>query len=130
MEYASRSLWLVEGTRGRAAMQRSMPMRSGSNTARAACVTAWIALRTWPNHLCPCWHQRIRNTLYTGSSWGCSLKFICSHRGSKSVTGAQWPRTAEISAELQIFSSEGYRITSALSIFTFKALHTCALTPT
>lgn len=61
-------------------MQRSMPMRSGSNTARAACVTAWIALRTWPNHLCPCGHQRIRNTLYTGSSWGCSLKFIYSHR--------------------------------------------------
>lgn len=50
----------------------------------------------------------------------------------RSVTGAREPQKAEISAagKLEIFTSEGYHITLVLSTFTFKALHTCALTPT
>lgn len=52
MEYESQSLWLMEGTRGRATTQRHVPMRAVSKTARAVCVTAWIAIRTSPNHLC------------------------------------------------------------------------------
>lgn len=80
----------------------------------------------------PSRHWCIRNVLYTGGSWDCPLKFICLHRSMRSVTGAREPQKAEISAagKLQIFTSEGYHITLVLSTFTFKALHTCALTPT
>lgn len=76
--------------------------------------------RNMPKPLCPAAISLSQTQLCTGSSWGCSLKFIGALRGSESVAVAQWPQTAEISAELQIFSPEGYHITSVLSISTFK----------
>jgi len=103
---------------------------SWSKTARAVCATAWIAIRTRPNHLCLV-GVSVSETHFTQAVAGAAPSSSSSHnRGSKSMTGAQRPQKAEISAELEILSSERYHITSVLSIFTFKALHTCALTPT
>lgn len=41
-----------EGTQGRAETWRPIPLWAGSKTARAVCVTAWIAITACPNHLC------------------------------------------------------------------------------